>query len=126
MERITTEEVMDKLDMLQAIFLELDEFGWWNLEIISADAGTQFNSTEFQDECKTRGVRFTFSAPEHQEMNGQFEMTRRMLSTIAHKLMVHAQFSEDSIHFQLMYTANNILPVLPIKDLINKDSKTTM
>ena len=46
MEKITTEEVMYKLDMLQSRFGKIDEFGWWDLEIISADAGTQFTSTE--------------------------------------------------------------------------------
>ena len=50
MERITTEEVMDKLDMFQSRFGKIDEFGWWDLEIISADAGKQFISTDFQDE----------------------------------------------------------------------------
>ena len=43
MEKISAEEVMDKLDMLQSIFGEIDEFGRWNLERISADAGSQFN-----------------------------------------------------------------------------------
>ena len=38
MEKITTEEVMDKLDMFQSRFGKIDEFGWWNLEIISAYA----------------------------------------------------------------------------------------
>ena len=40
MEKITTEEVMDKLDMFQSRFGKIDPFGWWHLEIISADAGT--------------------------------------------------------------------------------------
>ena len=48
MEKITTEEVMDKLDMFQSRFGEIDQFGWWDLERISADAGTQFTSTEFK------------------------------------------------------------------------------
>ena len=39
-EKITTEEVMDKLDMFQSRFGKIDQFGWWDLEIISADAGT--------------------------------------------------------------------------------------
>ena len=47
MERITTEEVMDKLDIFQARFGKIDEFGWWDLEIFSADSGTQFTSTDF-------------------------------------------------------------------------------
>ena len=41
-EKITTAEVMDKLDMFQLIFGKIDEFGWWDLERISADSGTQF------------------------------------------------------------------------------------
>ena len=45
---ITTEELMDKLDIFQAILLKIDQFGWWDLEIILEDAGTQFTSTEFQ------------------------------------------------------------------------------
>ena len=50
MEKITTEEVMDKLDMFQSRFENTDQFGWWDLERISADADTQFISTEFKDE----------------------------------------------------------------------------
>ena len=42
MENITTAEVLDKLDMFQSIFGKIDQFGWWDLEIISADAGRQF------------------------------------------------------------------------------------
>ena len=41
MEKITTEEVMEKLDMFQSRFSKIDQFGWWDLERISADAGTQ-------------------------------------------------------------------------------------
>ena len=33
-ERITSDEVMEKLDVFQAIFGKLDEFGWWYLERI--------------------------------------------------------------------------------------------
>ena len=39
MESITTEEVMYKLDMFQARFGKVDEFGWCYLEIISVHAG---------------------------------------------------------------------------------------
>ena len=44
MEKITTEEVMDELDMFQSRFGEMDEFEWWELEGISADVGSQFTS----------------------------------------------------------------------------------
>ena len=49
MERITTEEVMDRLDMFQDRFGKVDGFGWWYLEIISEDVGTQFTSKDFQE-----------------------------------------------------------------------------
>ena len=62
-ENITTEEVMDKLDMFQSKFGEMDQFGWWDLERISADAGTQFTSTEFKDEFQTRRVRLKLAVP---------------------------------------------------------------
>ena len=44
MENITTAEVMEKLDMLQSRFGKIDQFGWSDLERISADTGTQFTS----------------------------------------------------------------------------------
>ena len=126
MEKITTEEVMDKLDMFQSRFGRIDQFGWWDLERILADACTQFTSTEFKDECQTRGVCLTLAAPEHQEMNVKVEVTWRTLRTVAHSLMVHARVPEVYVHFALMYTTDHIFPVLPIKDLINKDGNPTM
>ena len=99
MEKITTEEVMEKLDMFQSRFGKIDEFGWWDLERISADAGKQFTSAKFKEEYQTRVVRLTLTAPEHQEMNGQVEVTWRTLHTVAHCLMIHARFSEAYIHF---------------------------
>ena len=118
MEKITIEEVMDKLDMFQSRFGKIDEFGCWDLEIISADAGTQFTLTELKQECQTRGFHLKLAAPEHKEMNGQVEVTWRVLSTIVHSLMVHTRVSEAYIHFALMYTIDHIFPVLPIKYFI--------
>ena len=66
MENFTTAEVMDKLDMFHSRFGKIDQFGLCDLERISADAGTQFTSTEFKDDCQTRGVSLTLAAPEHQ------------------------------------------------------------
>ena len=61
MEKITTEEVMDKLDMFQSRFGEMDQFGWWDLKRISVDAGTQFTLTHFKEEFQTRGVCLTLA-----------------------------------------------------------------
>ena len=120
MVNITTAEVMDKLEIFQSRFGVIDQFGWWDLEIISADAGTQCTSTEFIIEFQTCGVRLTLAATEHQEMNGQVEVTWRTLRTVAHTLMVHARVPEVYIHFTFMYTTDHIFLVLPIKDLIKK------
>ena len=35
--------------MLQSRFGKIDEFGWWDLERMSAEAGMQFNSTDFKE-----------------------------------------------------------------------------
>ena len=92
---------MDKLDMFQSIFGEIDQFGFWDLERISADAGTQFTLTEFNEECQTRGVRLTLAAPEHQDINGKVEVTWRTFRTVMHSLMVHARVSEAYVNFAL-------------------------
>ena len=113
MENITTAEVMGKLDMFQSRFGKIDKFGWWDLEIISADAGTKFTSTEFKDECQTCRVRLALAAPEHQETNGKVEVTWRTLRTVAHSIMVHARVPEVYVHFALMYMTDHIFPVLP-------------
>ena len=39
---------------------------------------------------------------------------------------MHAQVSEEYIHFALMYTADHIFPILPIKNLVNQDGEPTM
>ena len=65
-DKITTEEFMDKLDMFQSRFGKIDEFGCRDLEIISADAGMQFNLTNFKQDCQTRGVHLTLAALDHQ------------------------------------------------------------
>ena len=99
MENVTTAEVMEKLDMFQSRFGKIDQFGSWYLERISEDAGTQFTLMEFKEECQTRKVRLTLGTPEHQEMNGQVEVTWRTLHTVAHALMVHARVTEVYVHF---------------------------
>ena len=58
-------------------------------------------------------------------MNGPVKVTWIMLRTIAHSLMVHSRVSEAYINFALMYTTYHILPVLPIKDIINEGGNPT-
>ena len=52
-------------------------------------------------------------------------MTLRTLRTVAHSLMVHSTVPEAYVNFALMYTIDHIFPVLPIKNLINKDRDLT-
>ena len=118
MENITTEEAMENLDMFQARFGKVDEFGWWDLEIIHTEYGSQFTFKEFQASLYVRVVRLELAASDHQEMNGQAEVTWRTLRTIAHSTMVHALVSYEYMHFSLMYMTDHIFPVLPIKYLV--------
>ena len=48
-EKITTEDVMDKVYMFQSRLGKIDRFDWWDLERILADAGMQFTLTEFKE-----------------------------------------------------------------------------
>ena len=52
-------------------------------------------------------------------------MAWRALHTITHSLIVHARVLEAYIHFALMYTADHIFPVIPIKDMIDADGDLT-
>ena len=60
---------MYKLDMFQEIFGKIDEFGWWDMERIKTDAGTQFTSKEFQERLSVHGLQLSPAAPYHQETN---------------------------------------------------------
>ena len=75
---------MDKIDMFQSRLWKVDKFGWWDLEWIQYDAGALFTSKDFQEGIYVHEVRLTFSESYHQEINGQFEVTWRILSTITH------------------------------------------
>ena len=66
MGNITTEEVMDKLDMFQARFGIVDKFGWWDMDVIQTDAGTQFTSRDFQEGLSVSGVWIALAVPYHQ------------------------------------------------------------
>ena len=125
MENITTEEVMDKLAMFQARFLKIDKIGWCGMVIIQTDAGTQFTSKEFQKGLSVRGIQLALAPTYHQEMNGQVEVTWKILRTITHSIMVHAQVSDKYIHLALIYTTDHIYLVIPIKPLVIQDGEPT-
>ena len=80
---------MNKIDMFQAIFGELDEFSWWDMDIVQTGAGMQFTSKEFQEVISARGVKLALAAPDHQGKNGQVEVTLQTLQTIVYSIMLH-------------------------------------
>ena len=102
MENITTEEVMDKLDMFQERFVKVDELGWWYIDRIQTDSYMQIAPKEFQEIFSVCLVRLALATPDHQEMNGQVEVTWWTFWTISHSIMVHTQVSGEYIHFLLM------------------------
>ena len=72
-----------------------------------------------------RGLQLELSAPDHQEMNVQVEVTWQKFLIITHSVIVQTQVSYEYIHFTLMYTNYHILPCLPIKHLVNQDGGPT-
>ena len=64
-------------------------------------------------------------SPDHQEINGQVEVTWKTLRNISHSIMVHARVSEEYIYILLMYTTDHVFSVLPIKRLLNQESEPT-
>ena len=86
------------------------------MDRIQTDSGKQFTSKEFLEGISLHGVRLKLSAPYHQEMNSQFEVTWQTFQTISQSIMVHAQVSDKYIHFSLIYMTDHIFTVLPIKN----------
>ena len=95
------------------------------MEIIQTDFVTQFTYKDFQEGLSEHVLRLALTAPDHKEINGQVEVTRRTLQTITHSIIVHARVSEGYIHFELMYMTYHIFSVLPIKHLVNQDGDPT-
>ena len=58
-------------------------------------------------------------------MNVQVEVTWQTLQTITHSIILHTQVLDKYIHFELIYTTGYILPVIPIKHLVNQDGGPT-
>ena len=56
-------------------------------------------------------------------MNGRVEVTWQTLQNIAYSVMVHTQVYNKYTHFSFMYTTDHILPVIPIKHLVNQDGE---
>ena len=60
---------MYKLYIFQARFVKVDELGWWSMEMIQTDAGTQFTSKEFLGGIYVGIILLELVALDHQEIN---------------------------------------------------------
>ena len=95
------------------------------MDRIQTDAGKHFTPKEFQEGLYVHGLLLALATPDHKEINGQVEVACQTLRTISHSIMVTAWVSDEYIHFSLIYTTGRILPVLPIKHLVNQDGEPT-
>ena len=50
---------------------------------VHTDAGSAFKSAEFISDCEQHGIKVTFAAPRHQEMNGICEQAWQSICNIA-------------------------------------------
>ena len=66
MKSINTDMVMEKKYIFQARFGKVDEFGWWDLEIIQTDSGKKFTSKDFKERISVHGVHPNLAALDHQ------------------------------------------------------------
>ena len=64
--KTTIEESIDKIDMFQVRFGEVEKFGWWDLEQIQNDSITQFIYKRFQEGLSICIVQLTLSTLDHQ------------------------------------------------------------
>ena len=85
----------------------------------------KFTLKHFQKVLSVREVWLLLPAPDNQDMNDQVEVTWQTFWSIAHSIMVHPQVYDEYIHFELMYTTDDIFPFLPIKNLVNRDDEPT-
>ena len=100
--------------MFQATFVNVDEFGSWDMEIIKIDASMQFTSKYFLEGLSLCGLSLSLAAPDHQETNGRVEVKWSTWRTISSSIMLHAQVSDEYIDIVLMKTTDYIYFVLPI------------
>ena len=88
-------------------------FHCWNLKHIRTDAGTYFTSEDFIADCEEHGIKLTFAAPRHQEMNGICERAWGIIRAMAFSFLVHARvgFEFFSLALEHAWKVHACLPV---------------
>ena len=100
------------------------EFDAHPMRNFRADAGTQFNSAEFTDECLRKGINVSIAAPKHQEMNGLTERTWQSIRNLAYSFLNFARVGTEFTDMALEHAAK-IIAVLPLKGLQANGKSTT-
>ena len=90
-----------------------------DLHKIKADAGPQFTSKEFQEDCADSRISINLAALKHQEQNSYAKCTWQTVKIIADKLLVHARLPPTFFHHALLY-AVIIFNAIPVKKLVTK------
>ena len=68
---------------------------------IHADAGTNFDSSDFKDWASEHNIKIILAAPQHQEMNGLPERLWQTARQIAFKLLTEARLALSFFHFAM-------------------------
>jgi hypothetical protein len=126
---ITSTSVIKALQYYRAEYVPAElhnnlDFASNTLTHVRADAGNQFVSQEFRDDCNSAGIRLSLAAPHHQEMNGIVERTWQSIRNIAFAFMNHARVSDHFGDMALEH-AWKIFALLPIKDLVSDEGRSS-
>jgi transposase InsO family protein len=78
-----------------------------------SDGGGEYLGTDFQNELKDDGIKFTYSVRASQQQNGAAERLNQTLITKAHKLLDTAQLDKRYWPLACQY-ANDIRNILPV------------
>ena len=91
-----------------------------DVDTVHADAGTAFKSDEFVSDCEQHGIKVTFAAPRHQEMNGICERAWANVRNIAFAFWSMHALVLNIIHLP-WNKLGKCMPAFPSRILIKDD-----
>jgi len=120
----STKSITAALSVFAAEHRLISSVKLWKIEKIKGDAGSEFNSTEFEQFCLDRRISVSFASPKHQEGNHFAERTWQSLRKLAQSMLVHARLPDMYMYHALLH-ACHVFNVLPLKDLVTGDGIIT-
>ena len=91
---------------------------------IRSDPGTEFISDIIRKWCAEKGIRFSSTAPKHQEQNGLVERHWGNVLKMANTMILHARLSKNFFYYTAKY-AQRVHDVIPVKELCDNDGLPT-